>query len=294
MNAALYAPLITPFDGEEGVDYEAYLDNLRWYETQPLDGYLINGSSGEAEMLTASEQLELLRLTRANTRRALFTGVSPTSVRGALDEVERLNAIELEAVLVRTPSYFGSQLDQRAFFLELAQASLHPIVIYQIPQNTGVRLDERVLADLAGHPNIVGIKDSLGDLSLLQEVVRPPHFRYLLGAANLLLAGLRAGAAGGILALADVVPGACRRLLDLAAAGRWQEADELQRRLIPLNRAIGASRGYGIGGLKGSVGLLGLAGGAPRRPLKPLSEEGANHLAALLEELCDLVERPNF
>jgi 4-hydroxy-2-oxoglutarate aldolase len=281
----LYAPLITPFDKDENVDEQGFLNNLAWYDTQPLDGYLINGSSGEADMLSAAEQLRLLELTCQSTDRPIFAGIAPTSVRVAVEEIERLRELPLAAVLVRTPSYFGAQLEQRIFYRAVADASPHPIVIYQIPQNTGVKLDERTLYDLAQHPNIIGIKDSLGDLSLLQEVDPPDSFRYLLGAANLLLPGLRAGAVGGILALADVVPSACRALLDLAAAGEWEKAQQLQRGLIPLSRAIGGSRGYGIAGLKGAVELLGLCGGPPRRPLAPLKAEGRKNLRAMISQI---------
>lgn len=278
----LYAPLITPFTPDESLDLEGFLKNLRWYESQPLDGYLINGSSGEADMLSSGEQLEMLEATCASTHRPILAGVAATSLRVALSEVQRLRHLRLQGVLVRTPSYFGSQLDQRLFYRELADASPHPIVIYQIPQNTGIKLDEDTLQELAHHPNIVAIKDSLGDLTLLQEVQPPADFRYYLGAANLLLAGLQAGAAGGILALANVVPAECRRLLDLFEAGEQDQAAQLQRRLIPLNRAIGGSRGYGIAGLKEAVALQGLIGGAPRRPLKPLAAGQRDTLRSLL------------
>lgn len=284
----LYAPLITPFSDDESLDLRGFLRNLAWYESQPLDGYLINGSSGEADMLSAAEQLELLEATCANTGRAVFAGIAPTSVRVGLADLRRLRHLELRGVLVRTPSYFGSQLDQRQFYRALAEASSHPIVIYQIPQNTGIKLDESTLEELCQHPNIMGMKDSLGDLSLLQEVTPPPHFHYYLGAANLLLPGLRAGASGGILALADLVPGHCRRLLELFQAGDSDGAAELQRRLNPLNRAIGGSRGFGIAGLKAAVELQGLTGGAPRRPLRAITEHGRQTLQELLASLSSL------
>ncbi len=281
----LYAPLITPFDGDENVDYQGFVNNLAWYDAQPLDGYLVNGSSGEADMLSGTEQFQLVELACQHTGRPVFAGIAACSVRVAVEEIERLRDLPLAAVLLRTPSYFGSQLDQRLFYRTVAESSPHPIIIYQIPQNTGVKLDERTLYDLAQHPNIIGIKDSLGDLSLLQEVEAPDSFRYLLGAANLLLPGLRAGADGGILALANVIPGPCRQLLNFAEAGEWDQAHMLQRRLIPLNRAIGGSRGYGIAGLKGAVELLGLHGGRPRSPLSPLKAEGRKTLRALISQL---------
>ncbi len=283
--AKLYAPLITPFDGQEELDLEGLRRNLDFYESQPLDGYVVNGSSGEAEMLNDEERLRLVRLVRESTGRSVIAGVAASSVRVALQRIRALDGLELEAVLVRTPSYFGPQFDQRSFYESLAQASPHPILIYQIPQYTGVRLNAEVLGVLAGHPNIVGIKDSLGDLALLNEVEWPPHFSYLLGAAGLLLPGLLSGCKGGILALANLVPDLCRKLCELAQDGRVVEARALQKRLIPLNRAIGGSAGFGLAGLKAGVEILGLAAGPPRAPLRPLAKEQRRSLRRIMDDL---------
>lgn len=281
----LYAPLITPFDAAEGLDQEGFLSNLAFYEGKPLDGYLINGSSGEAEMLSFAEQVSLLRWARSATQRRLFFGLAPSSVKVALEEIQAIRDIAVDAVLVRTPSYFGSQFDQTLFYEELASRSPLPILIYQIPQNTGVRLTGDVLRRLAEHPNIIGIKDSLGDLSMLQEAAWPAGFSYYLGAANLMLSGLRSGAVGGILALANVVPDACRHLLDLFEQQRFEEAQALQRRLIPLGTALGGSRGFGMAGLKAAVECLGLAAGPPRRPLRSVCDDQREHLRALIDDV---------
>ena len=278
----LHAPLTTPFDAEEKIDFDAFLANLAWYDSQPLDGYLVNGSSGEAEMLTASEQNETLRLATQATKRPVLAGISATSVLATLHEIEAVQHLPLSGVLLRTPSYFGSQLDQVRYYREVADRSPLPIWIYQIPQNTGIKLDASTLQELSTHRNIVGIKDSLGDLSMLQEAKTRLGFRYLLGAANLIAPGVRCGAVGGILALADVVPVACRRLLNHLEQGQWVEAQHLQQSLIPLSRALGGSQGFGIAGLKAAVGLVAPTGGPPRRPLKPLSPAGLEALQALV------------
>ena len=279
----LHAPLITPYNDRERIDLDAFARNLAWYETQPLDGYLINGSSGEAEMLTSAEQRELLQHTLALTRRPVLAGVSATSSYATLSEIEQLDGLALSGILLRTPSYFGSQLDQVSYYIEVAEHSAYPLLVYQIPQNTGVKLEASALDEIAAHPNIIGIKDSLGDLTLLQESSRPESFRYLLGAANLLLPGVRAGANGGILALANVVPTSCRRLLELIEAEEWTQAQELQCRLIPLNRALGGSQGYGIAGLKAAVAAVGLTGGYPRRPLKKITAPAEEQIRSLVE-----------
>lgn len=282
----LFAPLVTPFQSDESVDEEAFVENISLYEKAPLDGYVINGSSGEAEMLTQSERVRLVRLAVEHSDRKVIAGVAATSVRATMEELTLLEGLHLEAVLVRTPSYFGAQLDQVSYYREVATQSRFPVMVYQIPQCTGVRLTGSELGRIAGIENVCGVKDSLGDLSLLNEVEWPEDFRYFLGASALLQPGLAAGACGGILALADVVPELCRTLLELSAdPERRQEARELQRRLIPLNRLIGGSKGFGIAGLKAACELRGYKGGAPRRPLGSLSEAQRKELEKVITRL---------
>ena len=282
----LFAPLVTPFHSDESIDENAFLENLSLYDKAPLDGYVINGSSGEAEMLTQQERIRMVKLAVSNTRRPVIAGVAAESVRATLEELHLLADLELRAVLIRTPSYFGGQLDQVCYYRMLAERAPFPILVYQIPQCTGVRLTGSELDEIARVGGVVGIKDSLGDLSLLNEVEWPDGFQYFLGASGLLQPGLAAGACGGILALADVVPELCRELLVLSAdPNRQKEARELQRRLIPLNRLIGGSRGHGIAGLKAACELRGYKGGAPRRPLRGLNEAQRMELEKVLSYL---------
>ena len=179
----LFAPLVTPFQSDESVDEEAFVENISLYEKAPLDGYVINGSSGEAEMLTQSERVRLVRLAVEHSDRKVIAGVAATSVRATMEELTLLEGLRLDAVLVRTPSYFGAQLDQVSYYREVATQSRFPVIVYQIPQCTGVRLTGSELGRIAGFENVCGVKDSLGDLSLLNEVEWPEDFRYFLGAS---------------------------------------------------------------------------------------------------------------
>lgn len=281
--SGLLAPLITPMTAEGDIDLCGLETNLKFYENQALDGYLVNGSSGEADMLNETEQLSTLRCVRENTKRTVLAGIAPQSLKVALEEVEKIAEIKAEAILVRTPSYFGKQLDQVLFYTRLADASPLPILIYQIPQYTQIKLDVHQLNDLASHPNIVGIKDSLGDLGLLNEYQKQDHFSYLLGAASVLSSGLSLGCDGGILALANICPTECRKLFTLVSAGKVAQAHALQGELIAINRAIGGSRGFGIAGLKAACEAMGLQAGPPRQPLIELDHVEREVLGELLE-----------
>ena len=282
----LYAPLITPFNDDESVNLDMMARNVEKYEKLPLTGYLVNGSSGEADMLTQRERVSLVERVAGLSQRPLMAGIVASSVVEAKRQIDSHEGLRVETFLVRTPGYYGGQFDQVDFFHQLAEHSERPVMVYQIPQYTGIKLTGEQLSRISEHPNIVGIKDSLGDLSLLNEISWPSRFQYFLGASALIQPGLSAGAVGGILALANVVPKHCRRLLDLSAQADTQEqARQLQQKLIPLNRALGGSRGFGLAGLKEACRLMGFEAGRMRSPLKPLPPNGCGQLQALLDEL---------
>ncbi len=281
----LYAPLLTPFRDDESLDADALTQNVAWYDRCELTGYVLNGTSGEADMLTFAEHLEVARVVRQATQRRLLFGLVAQSLHTALKQMEQIAELGVDAVLARTPSCFGKQLDQVDFYIALAEASPLPVLIYQIPQNTGVRLTPEVLEELAEHPKILGIKDSLGDLALLQGTELPEDFAYYFGNSNLILAALQAGATGGILGLANVKPRLCGDLIKAFEAGDLPKALAAQRRLIILGRILGSSNGFGLAGLKAGLEMEGFRAGKPRRPLKRLSQAQYQQLEDLLESL---------
>lgn len=286
MTPNLFAPLITPFSTDERIDFAALESNVAKYETTPLSGFLVNGSSGEAEMLTVEERTELARVVVACASRPVLVGIVASSVYDLQSQIESLADLDVEGLLIRTPGYYGAQFDQVDFFTKAADLSPHPVLVYQIPQYTGVKLTGSEMSQIAAHPNIVGIKDSLGDLSLLNEVTWPDDFRYYLGASGLLQPGMSAGAFGGILALANVVPDHCAQLIALSRdSTQTKKAREFQGRLIPLNRALGGSRGFGLAGLKYACELSGYKSGVLRSPLRPISSQGMELIEFLMRDL---------
>ena len=149
-----------------------------------------------------------------------------------------------------------------------------PVVLYNMPQATGVTLAPAIVQELASHPNIAGIKESSGDVAVVADLVgrAAPDFPVVVGAAPSLYASLMVGATGGIVAIANVVPELCVRLYELARAGRHDEALALQRALTPLAAAV--TTGFGVPGLKAAMALAGYRPGQPRRPLAPLDDGG--------------------
>jgi 4-hydroxy-2-oxoglutarate aldolase len=141
-----------------------------------------------------------------------------------------------------------------------------------------------VIASLAQHPNIVGLKDSSGNISTFGEILKacPEDFNVLQGSGSVLHASLALGARGAVLALADMAPGECVEIYKLAKAGAWEKARELQIRVITVNQRIVGN--YGIPGVKCALDLLGYFGGDPRPPLRNISQDVRDAIGRLLTD----------
>jgi 4-hydroxy-2-oxoglutarate aldolase len=146
------------------------------------------------------------------------------------------------------------------------------VLLYNFTAATGVNLTAATAATLAQHPNIVGIKESGSDIAQIADLVAltPTDFSVLAGSASTFYAALCAGVSGGILALAALLPAACVKLFQLGVEHRLDEANALQRRLLPIARLI--SSGYGVPGLKAALALTGCDVGRPRLPLAPIDD----------------------
>jgi len=287
--SGVYAPIPTPFDADGAVAHDKLAENIaKWSET-PLAGLLVLGSNGEFAYLSDKEKVEVLRTARqAIPRDKLFiAGTGCESTWCTLELTEQAAAIGADAAIVITPSYYTSKMDAQAMrrhFLELADRSPLPIILYNMPACTGVDLSAETVVELAQHPNIVGIKDSSGNVVKLGEIVRaaPPDFSVLAGSASFLYPALALGAVGGIMALANIAPEQCYLIYRYTLEGRHEEARRLQLRMIPPNIAV--TTRFGVPGLKLALDWLGYYGGPPRSPLGPLDEAQQAALRAILVE----------
>jgi len=184
---------------------------------------------------------------------------------------------------VRTPAYFKSLVNTEVFvrhYTEVADASPVPVLPYNVPGLTGVKLAAEAVARLASHPNIPGVKDSSGDLVQIADLasMTPPGFKVLVGSAPTLYASLCVGAVGGIVAAACVIPEMCVELYALVRQQKHAEALALQRRITPLAKSV--TSGFGVAGLKAAMAMVGYVGGLPRRPLSPAGPHVAETLRA--------------
>jgi 4-hydroxy-2-oxoglutarate aldolase len=287
--SGIYPPIATPFkDGE--VDYAGLAHNTRRWMQTGLRGLLVLGSNGEAAFVDEDEAERTIATVREGVPRdrVLLAGAGRQSTRATIAATRRAAKAGADAVLVLTPFYFKGQMTHDALvahYRAVADASPVPVLLYNFTNVTALNMAPETVAALSAHPNIIGIKDSNGDVGQVAAVVArvPAAFTVLVGSAATLYPSLVVGAAGAIVAVANVVPEVCVALYDLVRAGRHDEARLLQRRLTPLAQAV--TSGYSVPGLKMAMEVAGYVGGEVRAPLRPAKPETRDVLSRLYEEL---------
>ena len=293
MLAGVFAPVPTPFDERDEVDTARLARAFaRWVQT-PLTGFVVLGSNGEAAFLDERESDRVITAARAAVPRGrpLIAGTGRESTRATISATCRAAALGVDAVLVRTPGFFKSQMTSDLFvrhYTAVADASPVPVLLYNFTAVTGVTLMPDAVTILSSHPNIIGMKESGGDVARMAELVAaaPPPFTLLAGSSTTFYSLMQAGAAGGVLALSAILPAACSRLFELSRSGDDAAARALQEQLVPLSQLVGAK--YGVAGLKAALNFSGYDVGVPRSPLAPASESACRAIKdalAIFEEV---------
>ncbi|XP_008940982.1 PREDICTED: 4-hydroxy-2-oxoglutarate aldolase, mitochondrial, partial [Merops nubicus] len=267
----IFPPLATPFSPmQEEVDYVQLEGNLHRYASIPFRGLVVLGSNGEYPYLAPRERLDVVRCVRQALPRdrLLLAGSGCESTQATIELTVSMAEAGADVALVVTPCYYRGAMTGAALvqhYTEVADASPIPMVLYSVPVNTGLDLPMEAVFTLAQHPNIVGIKDSGGDITrmgLMIHKTRKEDFQVLAGSAGFLLASYALGASGGVCALANVLGSSLCQLDHLCREGHWQEARDLQHRLIEPNTAV--TRRFGIPGLKKAMEWFGYYGGPCR------------------------------
>lgn len=282
-------PITTPFLNEE-VAGDRLRENLTLWNATALSGYLVLGSNGEAVYLSETEKLRVLDVAREAIPREkiMMVGTGMESTRETISFTREAARRGADCALVVTPSYFKGSMTPAVLkdhFRAVADASPVGILLYNVPQFTGVNMEPELVAELSRHQNIIGIKDSSGNIDQLGRIIHLSEegFAVFVGSAPVLFPALCVGATGGILAVANVTPNECAAIQRLFSEGKLKEARTLQNNLTPLARAVTAI--YGIGGLKVAMDLAGYFGGDPRPPLKKPAAEVADILRPLIAKV---------
>ncbi len=285
----IFPPIPTSFRPDEDLALDKLQENLRRLGRFDLAGFLILGSNGEKVMLSDSEKRQVFDAARAAipSDKLMLAGTGEQSTRATIAQTRSAAEAGADAALVLNPSYYRGLMTRPALvnhYHAVAEASSIPIIVYNMPACSGLDLTAEVVVELSSHPNIIGIKDSGGDITKMGEIVRgaEPDFQVLAGSAGFMLPALSVGAVGAIVALANIAPELCLALYRAFVDGDPDRAREIQFRIIPLNRAV--TSGGGVPALKAAMDCLGLYGGPARLPIQPSGPSERALLAAMLEE----------
>ena len=285
--SGVFAPMVTPFGVDDAVLLSGIAENVRRLNTTGLRGYFVLGTNGEYKALTAEERLQVLDvvLQHRASGKVVMAGCGAESTKETIDNARRAADRGADFASILMPSFFAKKMTAEVMArhaLEVADASPIPVVLYNNPSvAAGVTIRLEVLQRVAGHPNIVGIKDSSKETYLENLKAASPAFSVLAGSANYFTDLLRRGGTGGVLSLANVLPGPCVALYEAVRAGRRDEEEHLDRLLIELNAKVSGT--FGVAGVKAAMTLCGFVGGVPRRPFLPLGAEDVNGLRGVLE-----------
>lgn len=286
--SGVYPPIATPFDDDGEVSVAGLRSNVeRWGKTG-LTGLVVLGSNGEFPYLDDDERDLVVStvMEAAPPNLKIVVGAGRESTRATIKTVKRVAELGAHAAIVINPSYYTGAMTDAVLFEHYRAVALEspiPILLYNVPPYTGVNMSASLVARLAAVPNVVGVKDTSANIVQIAETVRitPPDFATLAGSASFLLASLAVGAAGGVLAVANLAPDECVTLVKAFEAGKWTEALQIQQLLLPVNAAV--TTRFGAAGLKAAMELRGYHGGLPRRPLQPLSSESREEIKKILE-----------
>lgn len=285
--SGIFPPIPTPFGTGGEVAHDALARNLELWQRYDLSGYVVLGSNGETVYLSREEKLAVLETARRSipAGKALIAGTGCESARETITLTTDAARIGADVALVITPHFFGVKDENLIdYYCVVADEAPIPVVVYNVPKFTHLDMSAEAVARTAAHPNIVGIKDSGGNITKIADTVRRtgPSFQVLAGSAGFLFASLAVGAVGGVVALANVAPQQAIDIYGLFQEGKWDKASELQRRMIPVNAAVTAQ--FGVPGLKAALDMRGFYGGPVRLPLKDLGPDDQRALRAVLDE----------
>ena len=277
--------LITPFR-EHSIDYNAFADLIEGQIESGIDALLVAGTTGEGATLSYEEHHDLIAFAkeRIGGRVPLLAGCGSNSTARAIELAQNACDAGADALLAVTPYY--NKASHQGLILHyhaIANAASRPLMLYNVPSRTGVSLQMEEYRLLAKHPNIVGVKESSGDLMLMDALIAEcgKDLDVYAGNDDQLLPALKLGAAGGISVYSNLYPKAMSHLYRLFVHESRQLAEETQRTLLPYYKALF----WEVNPIpvKYLASELGLCNAEYRLPLCPPSPDCRRRLKALFE-----------
>jgi len=282
-------PLLTPFQEDGSLDEQALRRLARRLIAAGVHGLFPAGSTGEFFALSQEERCRVIEIVieEAAGQVPVYAGTGAISTREAIQLTRAAETLGADAVVVITPFYLAPSQDELyAHYAAIAESTSLPVIPYNNPGRTGgVNLAPATVARLAAIDNLVGIKDSSGNLAQTAEYVSetPNDFAVFQGRDDLFFPSLAMGAVGGVAATGNVAPELVVELYEAFIAGDWERARAAQIKLSLLRRAL--SLGTFPSVLKAAMGMIGEPVGPPRGPVAPLSEAQHDALREVLTRM---------
>lgn len=285
----IFPPLPTAFDDQENLALDKMQANILALSKYDLAGFLVLGSNGELVHLSEEEKIEVYQGCRKAIPKdkLMIAGTGGQTTRETIRlSIAAANA-GADAVLVLNPFYYKGLMTTDALvahYHAVADACPIPVIIYNMPANSGLDMNADQILAIADHPNIVGLKDSGGNITKIADIIAraKPGFQVLAGSAGFLLSAFTVGAVGGILALANIAPQQCIDIHQHFQNKDIDKARKLQAAMIPVNIAVTAR--WGVPALKTAMHSLGLYGGMARKPIQAINKDVKEQLLALLKQ----------
>lgn len=284
----LLTAMVTPFNADGSINYEAGADFADWLLANGSDGLVVEGSTGEAATMYMDEKIKFMQtiVARVNGRAKIVAGAGTNCTASTIDLVKKMEACGVDGVLVVGPYYNKpTQEGYYQHFAAVAKATKLPIIVYNVPGRTGGNIAPETVARLAADfSNIVAIKEAAGNVAQTAELYRvlPEDFSIYSGDDGLILPFLSVGACGLISVLANVNGNILQQLMQAYSEGRVKDAADLNKVMVPLAKAMFIESNPIP--IKAAVTkVTGIEAGAPRLPLTPISAAAEAKLDAALK-----------
>lgn len=291
--SGVFAPIVTPFNEEGEIDFEALKRNVHKMGQTPLRGYFVLGTNGEFRSLGYEEKIEVVKaVLSSRSSEVVIAGASCESTIESIKLARELSHLGVDFISLMPPSFFAKRMNDDtlfSYFSEVAESVDTPVLLYNNPSvANNVCLSPTLIARVSKHPRIFGVKDSSkGNYDAYITASSGEDFWVLAGSADFFFPAVLLGAVGGVLSLANVFPEICCRLFSLAVERNLEQGLQFHRKIVKLNSLVSGK--FGVSGVKAAMDLFGFEGKFPRKPLASLNavqkEELEREVKKVLEEL---------
>lgn len=283
----IITPLVTPFDEQQTINYEATGQLIEHLIEHGVKGLFILGSNGEFHVLDDEEKVAFADyvIKKTNHRVPVFVGTGGCSTKHVIALSQKMEALGADALSVITPYFIAPREEELIqHFKMIADSVKLPIILYNIPKNTGINLSKKVVEELAKIENIIAIKDSSGNMENMQtylDIAKHSEFDVLVGSDSKMLEAFKAGAVGAVAGTSNLLTDIDVAIYDCFKQGDLEKAQHYQMEIEPLRAALKLGTVPSI--LKKAVHMMGIPVGDARYPVGPCNEEVTAKVRAMLD-----------